>query len=726
MAAVPGGSGASPSSVTHEFDGARVVVRDSPFGLAFQDTSGRTVLEQVTPPLMQAMPSANLAPEPGGVDQLPEVAAYAPFAYEVGAEKGTQWPVLFWTGNMLAGVRGGVVHHATAVLETVEQDGTLAMTLSTTEPGRTLGVTISSDGPGALRVQVTPQPAAGVVAMGDAFSSGPDEAFHGFGGRHNTLDQHGNDFYAWVEEENFNQGPLKPLVDPIPDVGDEDYLFPNGPTAAYYVQNMFVSSRPYGFLANETALTRWRMAAERDDAWRLDVRRDGLDYTVAVGPAPEAIRAITAITGRQRVPPAWAMGPTLKRAVSGAYDYQTKVAEDLVEIERYMSEAGMPVEAYSYEGWDGLPEDFVRETNAWLTARDIRPIGYVRAFVSDDGTFDADGTFQDAVSRGLVAMTPGGAPWIGVAVGPAALLDFTNPDTVAWWEERKIRHMLDLGFDGFMQDFGEQVMEDMVFHNGETGVTMHNRFPVVFHQVTRSIVDRFETEHPERGPIFMYVRAGFTGRPGSAAYESSTFPGDEHPDWSRSNGIAALATDMLNRAIGGAVGFNTDIGGYLDSWSTDELDEELFTRWSQWSALTPFFRVHNSFSNGTKMPWSFDEPTLSRWIAAARLHMRARPYVLALWEQTADTGMPMQRPMWLAFPDDPEAAKQDQQWMLGEEVLVAPVVTKGATSRPVYFPAGCWQHGETGELYTGPGERAVAAPLESLPWFHRCDMPPPF
>ena len=114
-----------------------------------------------------------------------------------------------------------------------------------------------------------------------------------------------------------------------------------------------------------------------------------------------------------------------------------------------------------------------------------------------------------------------------------------------------------------MEDFGEQVQVDMHFDNGSTGWSMHNRLAVLFHRATAQAVRGFERAHPGRR-IFYYTRAGYSGTPGSARFEFANFPGDETTDWSRSSGLASLTPDMLNRGIGGAYGFTTDIGGFFD------------------------------------------------------------------------------------------------------------------------------------------------------------------
>jgi alpha-glucosidase (family GH31 glycosyl hydrolase) len=269
-----------------------------------------------------------------------------------------------------------------------------------------------------------------------------------------------------------------------------------------------------------------------------------------------------------------------------------------------------------------------------------------------------------------------------------------------------------------MQDFGEQVFDDMHFHDGSTGAQMHNAFPLLYHRATAQVVAAYRREHPQRR-IWWFTRAGYSG---SARYEPANFPGDETTDWTRSAGLASQTTDMLNRAIGGAYGFTTDIGGYFDVGPYTATTKELFIRWAEWAALSPFFRVHGSVLAGTHTPWSYDAATLRIYQAMARLHRRARPLILRLWRAAQRTGIPPTRPLWLQFPGDVRAAAQDQEWMLGPDVLVAPVVTEGATARDVYFPAGCWRGVKL--RVRGPATRTVAAPLGTLPYFTRCGSLP--
>jgi len=448
-----------------------------------------------------------------------------------------------------------------------------------------------------------------------------------------------------------------------------------------------------------------------------------LDYVVAPGRSRTAVRRLTAVTGRHRVPPRWALGPALDRLVEfpsqPADDYAAAVRDDL----RQLRATGTRIDSYRIEGWQFLPRPFLRKVITRLRNRGVRPLVYFRSFVGKDeiGTDDPN-AFNEAIDHGYVATDGHGDPYIFNSNfnAPAAQIDFTDPAALRWWK-RRVRDALKFGAEGFMQDFGEQVQVGMHFDDGSTGAVMHNRLPILFHRATNEAVRSFERRHPRRH-IYWFTRNGYSGTPGSARYEMANFPGDETTDWSRSAGLASLTPDMLNRAIGGAWGFTTDIGGFFDI-PYGATGKELFLRWSEWAALSPFFRVHGSVDAGTHTPWSYDEATLRIYKRIADLHRRAEPLILDLWRRGRRSGMPVTRPLWLEYPSDPRAAAQDQEWLLGPDILVAPVIEQGATTRHVYFPRGCWRDA-AGMRYRGPRNAEVEARLGHLPWFSRCGTNP--
>ena len=175
----------------------------------------------------------------------------------------------------------------------------------------------------------------------------------------------------------------------------------------------------------------------------------------------------------------------------------------------------------------------------------------------------------------------------------------------------------------------------------------------------------------------------------------------------RETGMSALVPDMLNRAIGGAWGVVPGIGAP---------DSELFVRRAQVAVFTPYFR--------TGPPWGYDAATLRLWRELAALHDRARPLVRRLWDEALQSGVPPMRPLWLADPSLAGSPRADDQWLLGDDVLVAPVVRRGATKRKVALPPGCWRREGAGEELRGGRTVSVDAPIERLPWFVRCETRP--
>jgi alpha-glucosidase (family GH31 glycosyl hydrolase) len=504
-------------------------------------------------------------------------------------------------------------------------------------------------------------------------------------------------------------------------------LYPNGPTAAYYSQSQFVSSRGYGFASVAPELTRFRLDSDRPNAWSVAVSAPVIDYVVTVGTPAHAMAAQTALSGRQPAPPKWALGPMLDRLVlnrgAAQAQYEAELKSDIANIDRYH----LPLTAYRIEGWGfpspgndgfalhtfvrpGVQARIIRE----LQKRGIHPLAYLRPWIEPGSAPDR---------AGLTVRRANGSTYLttGTLGQKIALLDFTKPTAVRFWQH-ELAKMFSLGFDGLMQDFGEEVLFDMHFADGSTGRSMHNRYLVLYMRATREEITAYERTHPGR-TLWFFNRAGFSGLPGSAAYEGGNFPGDEATDFGQAAGLASSTPDMLNRALGGAFGFATDIGGYYD-YTTPPTSKQLFLRWAEWAALSPVFRLHGSARAGTHTPWSYDRQTVNVYRSLSLLHVRAASLILRLWRDGDRTGVPPTRPLWLQFPGDAKAAVVTQQWMLGPDVLVAPVVTQGATARSVYFPHGCWREPNTGLVVHGPRTRSVRSPVTVLPYFFRCGTHP--
>ncbi len=713
----------SRHSVVVRAGAASLRVTRSPFRMQIFDAAGRAVLAEVpngsARPALQKPIADPIAP---GFDNPAARPLYAPLSFLVGSQSIRQHEGSIWGGNLLSGTLAGTWYSARRVLRVTAGAGRVRLLVATDDlSGRRLTVEVRPIARSAFRIAVHVSQPSGVATLTDSFASAQYEGFFGFGGRHDAVDHHGRLLSSFVAEENvngltgFGQG------------GGGRSMYPNGLTAAYYPQAEFFSSHGYGFLLDNPELARFRMDSDRAAAWNVEVSAPSLDYLVAPQPAAAAIGTLTRLSGREPAPPAWALGPMLDRLVKNfgetEQDYESNVAADLTNLSRYH----VPLTAYRIEGWgfptagnDGLAlHSFIApaqqgQTIRTLRSRHIHPLVYLRPWITPGSS---------VVKTGLVVRHADGSPYYttGTSGQPIALLDFTNPAAVRYWQ-REVAKAFDLGADGFMQDFGEEVLFDMHFADGETGRTMHNRYLVLYAKTTREEIARYERAHPGRH-LWFFDRAGYSGLPGTAAYDGGTFPGDETNDWTPSSGLPSLTPDMLGRAVTGSYGYGTDIGGYYDL-TNPPTSKELFLRWAEWAALSPTFRLHGTGKAGTHTPWSYDAQTVRAYNQLSQLHLRAVPLILSLWREADRTGIPPTRPLWLAYPQDRTARRQAQEWLLGADVLVAPVVNPGQVSRRVYLPQGCWQAPATRETYRGARFVTVAAPLTSLPYFIRCHTHP--
>lgn len=704
----------------------RVEILKRPLRIRFFDASDALVLEQVSS-TGSALEPGFAIDEPLGSDYLPRRLLNAPFSYMVGAEIAPQLRATPWVGNYITQALVGVQYHGTEVLQATKTATGVLLKIATNDPmGRVIDVEVKPADHDSFEVHMAVSPAQGVVMVADSFVLQQEESFHGFGGRHNAVNQRGNLLTNFIQAQNIGAGPLGVVANTASGQG-EGYMFPSGPDAAYYISTAFASTGGYGFMLDSMRPSRYDLGASNPDAWQVNVSGTGMTYLVVPGAEKKALQGLSALQGRHRVPLQADLGPTLSRAVrvlsaeaDDANSYEAKIWEDLAQIDALK----LPVKGYVFEGWEILPRETSKTIIKALHDRNIRAYLYIRNYVGFDvANTERPETFTEALQEGYVVNDAVGLPYLfGTPFGGlGAAIDFTNPAAIEWWEGRIREMLVELGADGFMQDFGEHIALDMHFFDGSTGQTMHNNYPTVFHQTTRKIIDDIERKTGRH--IFFWTRAGYSGRQGSSGFESSNFPGDETSDWSRASGIASLTTDMLSRGATGSYGFNTDIGGYFD-FHTGPADAELYTRWSFWAALSPVFRVHNSSSNGVRMPWFYGEETLAHWRKAAELHLKAAPLIIKLWQDAQTTGVPPVRGLWVEYPKDERARHEDQQWMLGRDVLVAPVVEQGANTRNVYLPQGCWKHVDTGKQFDGPADVNVPAPIDSLPYFFRCGSNP--
>ncbi len=550
-------------------------------------------------------------------------------------------------------------------------------------------------------------------AWSTGFATTPDEGFLGFGERFNKTDQRGKAIYSYAEEGGIGTGEGM--------IAGPDNPYPYGEAMTYYPVPFFVSTHGYGFWLDTTYRSQFELATERDDAWRAWEVGPTLAYEVYTkipdDPRPwpyQIIDLFTAATGRPMTAPPWVYGP---RRRIGPSSMANGVTED-----RAMRDADLAITAiddavHFYPNGSHIGRE--AELSAWIAranALGYRVNGYFNSMINqapdsplasraDEGVADhyffqnTDGDYPN-----VFILT--GGNWIDLYV-----VDFTSDAASAWYSE-SFDWATDLGYSGWMYDFGEYVQADVVASNGMSGEELHNLYPVLY---ARTVHDHMEAG-PHAGDWLAFMRSGYTG---SSAFVPAMWSGDPAASFEDSDGLPSMVRAGINVGISGVPNFAGDIGGYhCVEDHAEAADGELLARWIEQGALSPVMQDQNACVGGDPSLkaniWN-SQDAQDAWRTYARLHTRLFPYLYTLGKQATATGAPIMRHVFLEHPDRPDLAGEDTAYYFGPALYVAPVIERGARDKTVDLPAGDYLDWQRQTLVEGGTTVTLPAPLDTLP-----------
>ncbi len=355
------------------------------------------------------------------------------------------------------------------------------------------------------------------------------------------------------------------------------------------------------------------------------------------------------------------------------------------------------------EMYPGLPEKI-----AEIHEKGIKFLGYINPYLVKDGKLYEEGKKRDVFAKksdGSEYLVDFGEFYCGV-------IDLTKPEAYDWFKDEVIKkYSIDIGIDGWMADFGEYLpTDDIVLASGVTPMIEHNHWPALWAKCNYDAV----AESGKLGEVVYFMRAGGIG---SQKYCTLLWAGDQCVDFSRHDGLCTVICAALSAGMSGCGLNHSDIGGYTSLFDNCRT-KEVFLRWAEMAAFTPVMRTHECNRPDTNFQYYDDEDCMEQLARLTDIYTMLSPVIKGLVKENAEKGTPVQRPLFLHNEGDARSYTEQFEYLLGPDILVAPVYTEGATEREVYLPSEDWVHLWTGEVL-GKGDHTVEAKMGDTPVFYK-------
>lgn len=448
----------------------------------------------------------------------------------------------------------------------------------------------------------------------------------------------------------------------------------------------YISNKGYGVFVNHPEKVEFEIGTEQVTKTAFSVEGGYLDYYLFNGPSmKEVLERYTDLTGKPSLPAPWTFGLWLSTSFTTNYDEET-----VMSFVDGMLDRGIPLRTFHFDCF-WMKEfhwtDFVWDSRVFpdpkgmlsrIKAKGLNICVWINPYIAQESCLFAEG-----MEKGYFVKRTNGDVWQWDMWQPGmALVDFTNPEACAWYQE-KLAGLLDMGVDCFKTDFGERIPVDGIeYFDHSDAKKMHNYYTYLYNKTVYDILEKKRG----KGEAVLFARSATVG--------GQKFPVHWGGDcWSDYESMEESLRGGLSLLMSGFGFWAHDIGGF-ESTSTPDV----YKRWVAFGLLSSHSRLHGSTSY--RVPWVYDEEAVDVVRFFTRLKARLMPYLYKTAIQANKTGVPTMRSMVLEFTEDRTCHYVDKQYMLGDSLLVAPIFNEESLA-DYYLPAGRWTDFFTGEVKEG-------------------------
>ncbi len=447
----------------------------------------------------------------------------------------------------------------------------------------------------------------------------------------------------------------------------------------------YLTNKGYGVFVNHPERVSFEVGSELVTKVQFSVPGEVLDYYIITGnDMKEVLENYTSLTGKPALPPSWSFGLWLTTSFTTNYDEKT-----VNEFVDGMASREIPLHVFHFDcfwmkdfnwcnfEWDKRvfpdPEGMIKR----LKEKGLKICVWINPYIAQESSLFAEGK-----ENGYFIKKKNGDVWQYDMWQPGmAIVDFTNPDACKWYGD-KLKALMDMGVDCFKTDFGERIPTNCKYFDGSNPEKMHNYYTQIYNKVVFDVVKEVKGENE----AVLFARSATAG--------GQQFP--VHWGGDCTSEYEAMAESLrggLSLCMSGFGFWSHDIGGF-ESTSTPDV----YKRWAAFGLLSSHSRLHGSTSY--RVPWLYDEESCDVVRFFTKLKCSIMPYLFKTSYDTSIKGLPVMRSMVLENQDDPSCRYLDRQYMLGDNILVAPIFNEEGIAE-YYLPEGKWTNFITGKIYEG-------------------------